>query len=909
MRHEGWNLLLLGAALCGFVLTGCGDGGETADAGAAVDAGETQNDAGDTDAGPGEPDAGELDAGELDAGEPDAGVPSARTLPTQGSAIVLTGDDSVAIGANRQAGSLSVFSFVPGTPAMLARTADLDVGADEPWAAVVGNDDDTAYAILRRSQQVVRIDALHTAPALASTRGTTGAEPTGLAISPTGRRLYVANWSEGTVSVLDTATLATVGTVDLNAALVATGSLGPSAVARPGLAHPRALVVTNDGDTDDADETVYVTEYFGQARTDALPAGDAAIDVAKRGLVYRFGAGDLRVGAAIPLAPVDSTGFIDSNDAMTGCYPNQLQTATLDSGRLYVAGLCASPRGPTGPVAGMGGAVNGANFKTEVHTALFVVDVATNAELPTQRVLLTRAFQDRYDVGAVADDATRRMPLIATDLAFVPGGRIGYLTAYGSDAVFRVVFGTDGSLTEVGSTASNFINLAPGGTIAAGRLPMGLAITRGTVTQALVLNEASRNVSVVSFASQAVVSTAEATAMPADGSDEAHALEGRRLFVTGLGRWSLRGQAWNSCESCHGDALTDNVTWYFGRGPRQSTSLDGSYDSSDSTQRRVFNWTAIFDETHDFELNTRGNSGGVGAIVHAASTPLAAADRIHFDGTTPVPMGNMATATPQAGLAGSTTSMMPGGPNAVRSVLADWDRIDDYLQTIRSPRAPSNLVAADVTAGRALFEANQCAGCHGSSMWTISRVFYTPSESNNAASGTLRSTNYTAPGPFPRLLNPATDLMSRTAPLRFPAGMTAAANDQIQCVLRAVGTFPGTGENLVGPAGAPGREVRTNMMTPAQGATGFNPPSLLGLATGAPYFHAGNARTLEETFDATFQAHHTSLSTNFLLTGDRDTQIRQLVAFLLSIDEGTTAVAVPGVSALGYNPVLCPTAL
>ena len=111
MRHEGWKRLLLGAALCGFVLTGCGDGGETADAGAAVDAGETQNDAGDTDAGPGEPDAGELDAGaldagELDAGEPDAGIPTARTLPTQGSAIVLTGDDSVAIGANRQAGSL-----------------------------------------------------------------------------------------------------------------------------------------------------------------------------------------------------------------------------------------------------------------------------------------------------------------------------------------------------------------------------------------------------------------------------------------------------------------------------------------------------------------------------------------------------------------------------------------------------------------------------------------------------------------------------------------------------------------------------------------------------------------------------------------------------------------------------------
>lgn len=885
MRSNGWGLLL--ALMGAVVMTACedevggdGDAGPGGDAGPAVDAGP------DDDAG----------GGDDDGGTP----PTARALPTNGSAIVLTSDDAVAVAANRSAGTISVLRFTSGATPTLTAAADLAVAGADPWAAVIGNDDDTAYVVLRATREVVRVDGLRGTPALATARAATGSEPTGIAISPTGRTLYVASWNEGTVSVIDTATMTTTSSIDLNAALVATGSLGPSATARPGLAHPRALVVTNDGDTEDLDESLYVTEYFAQDRTDALPADDARFDVARRGIVYRIALSEPAIVQTISLAPVADTGFPDAAGNVTGCYPNQLQTAALDSGRLYVGALCASPRGPAGGAP--------ANFKTEVHTAIFAIDVTTNAEVPAARALLTREFADRYDAASLPDDATRRMPLIATDLAFVAGGRIAYLTSYGSDAVFRIVYGADGAVSEVGSSAAHFINLAPMG-MPAGRLPIGIAIARGTTPQALVLNETTRNVSILSFATQSAVGATQATPLPADGSDEAHILEGRRFFVTGLGRWSFNGQAWNSCESCHGDGLTDGVTWFFARGPRQSTSLDGSYDSDDPTERRVFNWTAVFDETHDFELNTRGNSGGLGAIVHATSMPPTAADRIHFDGTTPVPAGQMATATPQAGLNGSTQEMMPGESGALRSVLADWDRIDRYVQTIRSPRAPTTLAAADVAAGRALFEANHCAGCHGSSMWTISRVFYSPGESNNhPTTGLLRTTTYTAPAAFPALLNPPTAAAGRTASLRFPAGPTAGANDQIQCVVRGVGTFPATGEAGVAPAGVDVREVRADMTTAAQGATGFNPPSLLGLASGAPYFHAGNARTLEEAFDATFTAHHTSLSVNFLVSGDRDTQVRQMVAFLLSIDEDTAPVAVPGAAALGYDPVLCPDA-
>jgi hypothetical protein len=58
------------------------------------------------------------------------------------------------------------------------------------------------------------------------------------------------------------------------------------------------------------------------------------------------------------------------------------------------------------------------------------------------------------------------------------------------------------------------------------------------------------------------------------------------------------------------------------------------------------------------------------------------------------------------------------------------------------------------------------------------------------------------------------------------------------------------------------------------------------MVVGAPYFHAGNARTLEEALGDTFRAHRTSLF-DFTPTA---TELRQLVAFLLSIDETTEPV-------------------
>src|SRR4029079_928216 len=76
------------------------------------------------------------------------------------------------------------------------------------------------------------------------------------------------------------------------------------------------------------------------------------------------------------------------------------------------------------------------------------------------------------------------------------------------------------------------------------------------------------------------------------------------------------------------------------------------------------------------------------------------------------------------------------------------------------------------------------------------------------------------------------------------------------CNVRNVGTF-------AAPGGAD--ELRANQQ-PAQGRNGFNPPSLLSIATGAPFFHNGAASSLEEIFDARFNAHLTAGNVNFYPT-------------------------------------------
>ena len=845
--------------------------------------------------------------------------------PSRGSSIAVSADDSIVVACNRDSGSVSVFktTYTPGAPTVLTKTYDVPVGA-EPWQVAIAPDSDTAWVVVRKDQKVVQIKGLKSMPTVGASV-TVGSEPTGLALTPTGKYLAVANWVDGTVSLIDTASAKVFVTVDLNAALVATKSLGDIA-ARPGLAHPRSIAITNNGDDKDEDESMIVTEWYSQRAAEEAADGSNS-DVARKGVVYRVSGKDMSV-KVIDIPALADMGFKDQNGNVAGCYPNQVGAVTIAGDYAYVGSICASPKGPIGPFLGPANAVcatetdcpgkvagscvnlkcttncaadtdcganggkctankceaNAASAKTVIGNVLSVIDLKTNATVNSFN--LNAKFRDAFDEKKLLDDNSRRNPLVITDIAFVPGTGIGYATANGADAVFRFKFNADATLAEVSSGVQPFIDLVNPNYDAkvGGRGPTGLAIPFTNSKAAFVNNDITRNITVADFATQEIAggptapSVAKSADLPAAGSDAEKVLVGKRFFNTGLARWSLKGQALNACQTCHVDGLTDNITWYFARGPRQSVSLDGSFDSKDPKNQRIFNWTAIFDEVADFELNTRGVSGGVGAIVSKNTPPIGPADRIDI------------AALGHSGLNGSAAAAADPKSGVVTppSVLEDWDRITKYVQAIRSPRGVSGLDKAKVDAGKTIYLDANCAGCHGGPKWTISKVFYAPSVDANKA---LLSKAWTPPQYFPAALLPAATATNRF--MRF-GGANAAAFDQIQCILRPVGTFK-VCEKDVGIA-----EIRADMKTGAQGAevdgNGYNPPSLLNLVAGAPYFHAGNARTLEAALSTVFEKHHTALAANFLQETDaaaKQAIVNKLVHFLLSIDEDQATVAAP----------------
>jgi hypothetical protein len=888
---------------------------------------------------------------------------------TSGGAVALSYDERIAVATNRGDGFVTVFELKPerGPAEAVVKTTVLDVGkGSEPWAVVIGADDDTAYVILRKAQKLIRIDQLRTTPVVAADSVVLGSEPMGIAITPTGKLVFVSNWGEGTVSTISTDGLGRGPILDLNQTLRETGALG-GIENRLALAHPRALAITDDGDQDDDDETVYATEFFSQPLA-PFKNDPAAVDSNRQGFVYPISVETGQLGSAISISPVSATGFADSAGNMTSCFPNQLFAAAAEGNRLYVTSMCTSPRGPLDKAGD-----NPANFKTLFHPAVFVVDTTlesgskdrVNQELPDEGRLLTAVLQPAYesDAGAAASSTEMRMPLIPNDIAFGAASKSGvsaYVLALGADTLFRLDYDANRQLIGIGSPQHRFV--AP---LSFRGYATGLAVSRRSQRPfALALSDVAQQLSVVDLAQEQVAQ--KKPAMPdtarAAASLDSPANRGRGAFATGLGVWSYQGAAWSSCEGCHPGGLSDGVTWYFARGPRRTLSPANTYEKGkDAPRRRLLLWGANVDEIHDVEGIVRTVSGGVGAMLwqYPADGQPFNDCRLVYDGKA-LPVPKEGSATCQGG-AKRTTNLLNGLNGALSSVvtdgagcrqdasscddaqLLDWNEIDAFIRSLRAPAPPTGLDASRVTSGRKLFVEAGCASCHGGSQWTASMLFYEPSTNENGAApsvrpdtlpalGRLREGLYSVREDLARL-NPTANESQRVdcpagtkcATFRAPAAddtdaerwrllygdptlapaaaadeaSKSAGNDQIRCALRDVGTFPRSAAAQPAPGLAPTGgtapfEVRQDMTTPAQGKDGFNIPSLFGLAVGGPYFHAGNARTLEESLDDAFKGHHQSVAGTFLADGaQRNEDVQNLVEFLLSIDETTETEPVP----------------
>jgi len=787
--------------------------------------------------------------GDGSAATGDGNAPFA-TRASRSSTIALAEDDAHVAMVSPDDGSLSVFQTSDNT-----RTARIATGGG-PSSVVIAPDSATAYVANRADGTVVRVTGIDGGTPKLDATVAVGAEPAGLALSPSGAKLFVAEYAESRVTVIDTRTMAIVKTIAVD--------------------RPRALLVTNNGDRNDADERLVVAQYFGVPQ----PGGEAKDD-GRTGRIATFALGDLAPGTVISLAPLDSgfhKGGIDTNPTVTTS-PNQLTAIATTGGRLYITSVSASPEGP-------------ARFDNNVFPVVYVADLTTGAELRDAAGTANLA-RKIYDANPNPSSTNPRfIPGELSDIAFLGDSDVAYAVGRAGDVMVRLTYG---ATLAIGSTQNTEIDLAGNDAIGKCQAPTGLAVSK-ELGRAYVNCWLTRRLGVVDLASQQLTQALEA-APAAAGPAAQSVARGERFYFTGRGRWSGNvangakgGEGWSSCGSCHPDGLTDNITWVFGSGPRQTTSMDGTFSHGAGPQKqRVLNWTAINDELHDFEPNTRDVSGGLGAITTAA----VATDCNQLDKELRVTLVGVGLGTPLKELADDPTAALCGHK--------DWDDIDAFVRTIAPVHARKSSDAQAVARGRQLFTDGGCANCHGGAGWTVSRRFYAPSKDTNAA---LALAPFNRPAFFPASFMYDNGGSARTQISKQPviaADATGPAEPaevpiaQLACALRNLGTFgvPGdaaataTLERRVAPA-------TQNALVPAEGRAGYNVPSLYGLALGAPYLHHGQAATLDELLaNPLWDLHTNAGNANESVILAQPGKRADLIAFLLSIDASTAEIALP----------------
>src|SRR5207253_2892964 len=124
-----------------------------------------------------------------------------RTLarPSKSGTIAITDDDALVVMVNPDDDSISIFRTADDT-----RLSKVTTG-DEPSAVVLSADGKTAWVANRAAATVVKVSGIDTASPTVSDPIDVGSEPTGLALTPTGAHLFVAELAEVRDSRIDPA--------------------------------------------------------------------------------------------------------------------------------------------------------------------------------------------------------------------------------------------------------------------------------------------------------------------------------------------------------------------------------------------------------------------------------------------------------------------------------------------------------------------------------------------------------------------------------------------------------------------------------------------------------------------------------------------------------------------------------
>ncbi len=537
--------------------------------------------------------------------------------PRQSSPIALCCSDNALLSVNPDNNSVSIFDTTGSQPSKLA---EIPVGRD-PSSVTIHPNGQRAY-VTNALDGTVSVVNLATNAVTATIP--VGAEPMAAVLSPNGTRLYVANSASNSLTVINTAT--TCGT-DMPIASIVVSDWGTS---------PRSLAVTNDGDGDDTDETVFVALFFGQLRLGKTPVNEGQDDQ-RQGIVLAISAATNTILDDVTLSPLADTGFSSNGrlspangltpaipstnpqsfTAPTGAFVNQLAAIALHptTNLGYVVSTGASPNGPL-------------RFNHMAQGLVSVFDISTRTEVTSGQTgsmfRQTAPLNINRGINFDVDNVPRLFLTNPVAMAWRPDGSEAWIAVQNSDVIVRLTVDANGVPT-IGAP------LMPGGANAIVRVdlqdqmdldteseaPRGIVIN-SMGTRAYVYNFIGRSVTTLDISnatSPTIVDTTSSAPLPMSGTPEGIAHLGASLFYTGRGpQERMSSESWGGCIVCHPQGRSDNVTWMFEAGPRQTIPLDGMFSKTDAADQRILNWSAVRDENHDFELNTRGVFGGRGLI-------------------------------------------------------------------------------------------------------------------------------------------------------------------------------------------------------------------------------------------------------------------------------------------------------
>jgi YVTN family beta-propeller protein len=767
-----------------------------------------------------------------------------QTLPLPGRStnIALTGDDQRLVVVNRDANSVSVIRVrVLGMDTGI-KVAEIPVGR-EPRCVALSPDDREAYVTNAESGTVSVIDLVSLSVVAEIPVGT---EPRGCAVTPNGTLILVALHTEGKLVAISRSSRTVVGSVPLGG-------------------NPTAIAVTSDGNASDADETIFVTNFFSEP----VPGGPGeGFDTGRQGIVWAFRLSPPFGFTRIPLAPLSDAGFTANrasfcplltpglhpahaanpffcpdptaaaaNAAITqnpqGAFPNQLLSALIRGNTLILPSIGAAPSPP----------VLNINFNSNVQALVHLVNTQTLQQVGDAINLNNFVKLETQPANATASlDRLFGNDIVALDAN--PAGTDFLIVSRGGNFVFRFTIGQ------------------PLRRLQTGNLPSGVVVSRDG-TRAYTNNEVNYSVTALNLVNHSVITLDVPSSEPPAPGTFAHAvLVGKLAFFTALGipdngfqgtpirdfvplqfRGKQSDNAWSSCGSCHPDGLADSVTWIFAAGPRQTLPLDSFFAKDNPADQKLVLWTANRGSNTDFNANSRGVQGGCGF----ASDDFAPAGQC---------LAPFAAGGGPATLANPNIydhGLVQGASDAL-DVQTLW-----IFAGVRPLQQPQPADQAALARGRAVFAAS-CASCHGGPKWTKSQIFHrdNPAFDRNPA---LAGATPTDPG------------VAVVGPLfsSFTAVDDPAVSSTVTIkYLEDVGTF-----NVGDPL-----EVRQNGVT-AFGVAGFVPPSLLSINYHAPYLHNGMAPTL----DAVFPLHR--LGGGTIATTLTAPQQGDLLVFLQSIDGRT----------------------